>query len=79
MSFRFYQSNWILELGRYGIITTAARIKPPGVIKGEVFVFAIDTEHFFRGMYGSIAENTAKALIGMRNPCTSMCLDMPKA
>ena len=47
MSYKFYVTDWIPELGRYAIITSAFQDGPN--FAAEAFVFALDTKQFFGG------------------------------
>ncbi len=47
MSYKFYVTDWIPELGRYAIIVTTR--KDGANLAGEAFVFALDTDPFFSG------------------------------
>lgn len=48
MSYKFYVTDWIPELGRYAVITTV-QAKVPEQWALEAFVFNLDTEPFFKG------------------------------
>jgi hypothetical protein len=49
MSHKIYMTEWIPELGRYAIITTALQIPDTRHYAAEAFVFALDEEPFFDG------------------------------
>ena len=47
MSYKFYVTDWIPDLGRYAIIISTRKDGPN--IAAEAFVFALDTKPFFGG------------------------------
>lgn len=64
MSYKFYVTDWIPELGRYAIIVSTIRDKSGGNLAAEAFVFSLDTDPFFGGRRLTYAFNEAfKALV----------------
>jgi hypothetical protein len=56
MSHKFYVTDWIPEIGRYAIITTAFQNPQTKQFSWESFVFALDEEHpFFDGRRAAYA------------------------
>jgi hypothetical protein len=49
MSHKFYITDWIPEVGRYAIITTALQVEDTRNLAAETFVFGLDGEPFFAG------------------------------
>lgn len=49
MNLKIYVTDWIPELGRYAIITTALKVPKSNSYAAEAFVFALDGPTYFCG------------------------------